>query len=389
MRSTTLSGHFRHLVITGILVICFTAIFYTYYKLTMGWMPCTEELRPDVCTKACLKVLNVENNTQIFTHGTENTKKATQAIKTVEAGKDHVSEIVVLIWYWPFGEHFDLNSCESIYGIKGCRLTDDQGQLDKAHAVMFHIRDIRGDLPSLLKISRPPRQKWVWMDMESPTYSPHLIRAADLFNLTSNYRRDSDIWVPYGRLIEISDKDEPFQMPQKDKLVCWIVSHWNVNHKRTGFFNEFRKHINVEGYGKHFNRLIDPQDYNKVMSSCKFYLSFENSIHKYYITEKVFNPMKLGTVPVVLGPPRENYEELIPKDSFIHVDDFKTPQKLAEHLKALDQNQEMYERFFSWRKDYVAKSSVFGQEHACYICDHLRKHKSFSIVKDVNKWYFS
>ncbi|XP_036433822.1 4-galactosyl-N-acetylglucosaminide 3-alpha-L-fucosyltransferase 9-like [Colossoma macropomum] len=394
MTSKPSTGRLQHIVIASALLLCSAVIFYMYYKPTMSWLPCSDTALPkqDVCTEECLRILKVENQTQIITNCTSVQEKTPTTQSPVLEKEDttntHEPEIVVLVWKWPFGVPFDLESCESNYGIKGCRLTLDRNEYDKAHAVMFHVRDIGGEVSNLQTLSRPPRQKWVWMNMESPANSPRLPGADDLFNLTSNYRRDSDIWVPYGQLIDISEKDEPFKIPEKNKLVCWIVSNWNGNLKRVGYFNELSQHIKVEAYGRHFGRYINSEDYSQVVSSCKFYLSFENSVYIDYITEKLFNPMRLGTVPVVLGASRENYEEFVPKDSFIHVDDFKTAQELAEHLKLLDQNQEMYEKYFAWRKDYVVKNSNFGQEHACRICDHVRRYKNYRVFKNVNKWYW-
>uniref|UniRef100_A0A3B4BP72 Fucosyltransferase n=1 Tax=Pygocentrus nattereri TaxID=42514 RepID=A0A3B4BP72_PYGNA len=307
--------------------------------------------------------------------------------KHFEILKDELAT-VVLIWTWPFGRQFDLRSCSSLYNITGCRLTSDRSQYPKAHGVMFHHREICHNLPSLLTIPRSPLQKWVWMNMESPANSPRLPGPASLFNLTANYRRDSDVWVPYGRVVEASNDDKAFKIPNKDKLVCWIVNNWNDSFWRVKYFNQLSNHIKVDTFGGHFGRYLSYRDYFKTMSSCKFYLSFENSIHKDYITEKLFNPMISGTVPVVLGPPRANYEEFIPADSFIHVNDFKTPQELAEHLTYLDQNQEMYEQYFTWRKHFVARRSDFGVEHACRICDHIKQHKGYRVFKHLNTWYW-
>ena len=65
----------------------------------------------------------------------------------------------------------------------------------------------------------------------------------------------------------------------------------------------------------------------------KFFLSFENSRCRYYITEKFFsNAIAIGTVPIVAGCPRHDYELVAPTDSFIHVDDFKHVEELGERI---------------------------------------------------------
>ncbi|KAK2887764.1 hypothetical protein Q8A67_015992 [Cirrhinus molitorella] len=242
-------------------------------------------------------------------------------------------DTILLIWMWPFGQKFDLGSCGSLYSIHGCRLTDNRSQFNNSHGVLFHHRDIHGDLSNMPKLPRPLFQKWIWMNMESPSHSAQRSALNNLFNLTASYRLDSDILVPYGRISEETGGKTTYTVPHKNKLVCWIVSNWNSNHKRSQYYRQFKQHISIETYGRGFSKPISNEDYLDVVSSCKFYLSFENSIHKDYITEKLYNPLKLGTVPVALGPPRKNYEELIPGSAFIHVDDFSSPKELAEHLK--------------------------------------------------------
>ncbi|TVK90175.1 Alpha-(1,3)-fucosyltransferase 9 [Bagarius yarrelli] len=147
--------------------------------------------------------------------------------------------------------------------------------------------------------------------MESPGNSWKMSNLDGLFNLTVNYRRDSDIWVPYGKIVVASEENKTFLIPQKDKLVCWIVNNWNPQFQRVQYFHELQKHVRIHTYGGAFQRQLSLDVYYKTLSNCKFYLSFENSIYQDYLTEKLFNPMKVGTVPVVLGPSRENYEEFI------------------------------------------------------------------------------
>ncbi|XP_053498475.1 4-galactosyl-N-acetylglucosaminide 3-alpha-L-fucosyltransferase 9-like [Ictalurus furcatus] len=391
METKPLSGRSQHLLLILFLLFCFGGVFYTYYKPTKNFFSCPNVpvSKHEVCTDQCL-IAFIENFTQSTnTTGNLNYTLLKQNQILMENNEENQNlDTIMLIWSWPFGFKFDVKGCSPQFGIKGCQITDDRSQYHKAHGVMFHHRDIGDDLPNLQKMPRPPHQKWVWMNWESPDNSARHNEADHLFNLTANYQKDSDVWVPYGRILEASEKDKPFEIPPKDKIVCWIVSNWNPNFRRVKYFNELNKHIKVEAYGRHFNRYVRDEDYNKILSSCKFYLSFENSIHKDYFTEKLFKPLKFGTVPVVLGPPRENYEEFIPAESFIHVDDFKSPQELAEHLTLLDKDQKMYEQYFTWRQYFTAVVGIFGLEHACLSCDYIRNYKGYRVFKNLNKWYW-
>ncbi|XP_062858632.1 4-galactosyl-N-acetylglucosaminide 3-alpha-L-fucosyltransferase 9-like [Trichomycterus rosablanca] len=383
------AGSSQYLLLAVFLLLCFGATFYTYYKPTVSWFSCPDvpPSTPEVCTRKCLAALNLENFTSSVNTSFSSLIQQTLTKEAEEEKQSHGSDTIILIWAWPFGFKFRAESC-SQFGVTGCVFIDDRTQYDKAHGVMFHLRDIHGDLPRLLEMPRPPGQKWAWLNMESPDNSSPLPGADNLFNLTTNFRRDSDVWVPYGKIVEASEEDKAFQIPAKDKLVCWIVSNWSERFRRVQYFTQLSKHIQVEAYGRHFSRYIEDKDYQHILPSCKFYLAFENSVYKDYLTEKLFNPLKAGTVPVVLGPPRENYEEFLPADSFIHVDDFPSPRELAERLKFLDQNQEEYERYFSWRKHYMAQETVFGLENACRVCDHVKRHKEYRVFKNLNKWYW-
>ncbi|KAJ0063913.1 hypothetical protein NL108_013715 [Boleophthalmus pectinirostris] len=313
-------------------------------------------------------------------------QKSPTNCSTEKKAERKTEDVIILIWMWPFGTKFDMN-CDP-FTITGCKLTDDRSLYSKAHAVMIHHRNIQvNDLP---KEPRPSFQKWVWWNMESPTHSSRVEALDSLFNLTCNYRRDSDIFTPYGSLVPVTNNDEPFtQIPIKDKLVCWIVSNWNIRHKRVEYFKELKKHLEIKAYGLAFGQRISKEMYVQIMSSCKFYLSFENSIHKDYITEKFYRPLELGAVPVVLGPPRENYEIHAPAQSFIHVDDFASPKELAERLQHLDQHPEEYMDYFEWRNSFKVVSTWFGHEHACRTCYYLQTMNRYQSLRSLNNWYWS
>ncbi|XP_030621226.1 galactoside 3(4)-L-fucosyltransferase-like [Chanos chanos] len=284
---------------------------------------------------------------------------------------------IVLLWFWPENFRFQLSECKTLFNIESCNLTDDRSVYHKADAVLIYHKSIARDLSNLPPSPRPPFQKWVWFHLESPTNTRKIPGLENLFNLTLSYRKDADISVRYYLKVK-KNPGEEFVIPKKDKLVCWIVSN---NNPGTGtgvrykFYQEFIKHIKVDLFGKLSGKFLKHEDYYSTIASCKFYLSFENSIHRDYITEKLNGPLSVGTVPVVLGPPRKNYEDFFPSDAFIHVNDFPNAEALAKYLLQLDKDEAAYHKYFQWRNYLTAEphllSTQEGLFHMLAVCQSL------------------
>ncbi|CDQ86195.1 unnamed protein product [Oncorhynchus mykiss] len=302
---------------------------------------------------------------------------------------------IMLLWFWPEHYRFDLSDCATLFNIDSCLLTDDRSIYNKADGVLIFHKSIKQDLSNLPRSPRPPFQKWIWFHVESPTNTNRLSGLENLFNLTLSYRQDADIPIRW-RLTARKGQGEDFVLPKKDKLVCWIVSNTNPatgSGQRYNYYRELVKHVKVEVFGKAFGRFLNYEDYYDTISSCKFYLSFENSVHRDYITEKLNGPLAAGTVPVVLGPPRQNYEDFVPGDSFIHVNDFPDVKALAEFLLKLDKDDESYLHYFHWREHFSAQRHLIQQyqeftHSICYACDHVGTHKEYRVVHNLYKWYF-
>ncbi|KAM4724397.1 LOW QUALITY PROTEIN: 4-galactosyl-N-acetylglucosaminide 3-alpha-L-fucosyltransferase 9-like [Anableps anableps] len=309
---------------------------------------------------------------------------AANFIQHVFSAKSDKDVTVVLVWLLPYGKTYDMNI---LFNIEGCFITADRKLYNKSDGVVIHHRSISRDLSNLPKLQRPLFQKWIWMNMESPSNSPKMPGINNLFNLTLNYRQDSDIQGTYGS-IAVAETVENFVPPSKNKLVCWIVSNWNPRLVRVQYFNELQKHVKVHTYGRAFGKYISSKDYIPTMASCKFYLSFENSIHKDYITEKLYIPLSVGTVPVVLGTTRENYENFVQRDAFIHVDDFSSPKELAEYLLRMDKNEKLYLRYFEWRRHFKVNSAPFYAKLTCQVCGYLKQHKEYRVFNNLNRWYW-
>lgn len=315
------------------------------------------------------------------------------SISTTFTKEPHENDTILLIWLWPFGSKFDLNSCSSKFNIDGCYLTDDRALYSKAHGVLINHRDISNDLSNLPTEPRPFFQKWIWMHFESPRNTRRLDGLENLFNVTMNYRRDSDIVMREQFIFKTDDTEDkvfPQVLDKKNKLVCWIVSNWNENFERVKYYNELKNHIEISVFGGHFGKPLNNDEYKETLASCKFYLSFENTEnYDDYITEKMFNPLMLGSVPVTLGAPKYIYKRFAPKDAFIHVDDFSSPQELAKYLQSVDKNDDEYKKYFQWRKNFEVKLVQYPTEHACRACQYIRTKKDYQMFVNLNKWYWN
>ncbi|XP_018422676.1 PREDICTED: galactoside 3(4)-L-fucosyltransferase-like [Nanorana parkeri] len=295
-------------------------------------------------------------------------------------------DFILLLWTWPFGHQFPLNNCPKPFDSPRCLLTANRSLYNTANAVVFHHRDVCGSRKQMPQMPRPEGQYWVWFNLESPSHSPNLSFMDKLINLTMSYRSDSDIFTPYGWLEKI-EVAENYTISNKSQLVAWIVSNWNPSSRRVKLYNDLKNHIPIDVYGRQHLPLAR-ESIHMVISKYKFYLSFENSIHTDYITEKLWRTAFLsGSVPVVLGPPRENYERFIPSDSFIHVDDFPSAKELASYLLELDRNDQKYQEYFKWRSKLRPVANVSWIVHYCHACVELQNAPPYRTIFSLGKWF--
>ena len=215
-------------------------------------------------------------------------------------------------------------------------------------------------------------------------------RADGFYHLTQSFKRDSDIFVPYGRIVKRPKPLLDMVLDVHPKLVCWVISNYDGRSKRGRYFRILRTLVPVDIYGHGTVWSIPLEgDIIETIKQYKFYLSFENSIHEDYITEKIWrNALLAHTIPIVMGPPRANYEKYLPGSSFIHVDDFPDVVGLAEHINRVAENHTLLMSYLEFHKYYeVDVFDVLG-ESLCAACKYLLTHTvNYSQRKMLSPWF--
>ncbi|XP_055297148.1 glycoprotein 3-alpha-L-fucosyltransferase A-like [Sitodiplosis mosellana] len=283
--------------------------------------------------------------------------------------------------------------------VDACRITDDAKERKNADLVMFN----NDYIPS--NETRPPKQLYAMYYTEPPVFTNNLDRP-DVINWTISYRYDSTIAVPYNKWLyydpRIKQKEQDRNYAaNKTKKVAWFVSNCvSAINGRLEYAKELQKHIQVDIYGKCGNLTCTCKDKDKCFDMLdedyKFYLSFENSNCKDYITEKFFDTgLQHNILPIVMGAPCSTYEKYAPHRSYIHVEDFESPKQLAEYLHILDRNDNLYNSYFKWKGtgEFVGKGPAWratsGPYFFCRLCAMLHDEYSTTTLRwysNMNEW---
>uniref|UniRef100_A0A6P7GSY2 Fucosyltransferase n=1 Tax=Diabrotica virgifera virgifera TaxID=50390 RepID=A0A6P7GSY2_DIAVI len=174
----------------------------------------------------------------------------------------------------------------------------------------------------------------------------------------------------------------------KTKKVAWFVSNCGARNGRLAYARELGKYIPVDIYGT-CGPLKCPRSDRKCFEilerDYKFYLAFENSNCRDYITEKFYvNGLGQNVLPIVMGARPEDYQRSAPEGSYIHVDEFAGPQELAAYLHRLDNDNNLYNSYFKWKGTGEFINTYFW----CRLCAMMHAPQSTQRhYEDVNDWW--
>jgi hypothetical protein len=192
--------------------------------------------------------------------------------------------------------------------------------------------------------------------MESEAHYPILARRSELggvFDLWMTYQQDSDVWCPYLEGVDVPSLQAAPGPKCGDVSTIAAISSRIDQSRRTALLESLLREMPIDSYGKLLCNRPGGMKAGRagklaVVSRYKFTLALENSICRDYVTEKFFDPLIAGSVPVYLGAP--NVDEFAPGDNcYIDASRFENPRALAAFLLALAKDEAAYARYLEWK----------------------------------------
>ena len=231
-------------------------------------------------------------------------------------------------------------------------LTYDRDTMPIADVVVFNLPFLYNELEDDLE--KPEHQIWVAWSYESEVNYPWMFsdELKDIFDLWMTYHLDSDIVLPY---YDYTFKKKLFTPPcEKTKDVCMFISSSVNNSHRLEYLSELMEYLPIDSYGSWRRNCALDEDRGyitklDVIKQYKFTIAFENAVSKDYVTEKFFEPLIVGSVPVYLGAP--NIEMFSPGErAFIDVRNYASPKSLADDIMKYCQDISKYNVLLGWKK---------------------------------------
>lgn len=249
-------------------------------------------------------------------------------------------------------------------------ITYDRDKMSVADVVVFNLPFLYRELEDDLE--KPDHQIWVAWSYESEVNYPWMFsdELKDIFDLWMTYHLDSDIILPY---YDYTFKEKLFTPPcEKTKDVCMFISSPVNKSCRLEYISELMEYLPIDSYGSWRRNCVLDEDKGyitklDIIKQYKFTIAFENAISQDYVTEKFFDPLQVGSVPIYLGAP--DIDRFSPGEhAFIDVRDYASPKDLADDIMRYCWDISRYNSLLEWKRkplsDELARLIEEQWEHA-------------------------
>lgn len=298
-----------------------------------------------------------------------------------------------------------------------CQLVRENDE--SVDAVVVYIPDLPG--PRL-----PPRaypgQLFFGLSFECPAYYPLLMdyRFMSQFNYTIGYANNTDnhVWVPFGPFPFLAENTDGYPREynfseafrdydeNRPRKISWFGGNCGDKIGRYKLVDEILQQPGgfVHSYGGcHHNTNLDVDfaKYHshdsvkvKALRNHTFDLAFENADCIDWVTEKIFQSMAAGAIPVYLGT--SSIDQYIPHpDAIIKVSDFDTVQALVEYINKVNDSPVLKKKHLRWKHDPGSWSLSFKQLYdvsrlhtqkslGCIVCETVHKIRLEGTVRHAH-----
>lgn len=176
-------------------------------------------------------------------------------------------------------------------------------------------------------------------------------------------------WVPPPSFF-LDVEVVPLEEKAKHVLVTSAISHSYTPLRQQLTHALMRRNVSFHRFGKQ-ERTISIHDYlqslygtasakdsgwraekENAIRWSKFHLALEHSSQNGYMSEKVWQCLRVGTVPIYYGAPEARF--FLPPRSTVFVNDYSSYDELIDYLLYLDRNDSAYLKYLQWR-DYLTQ----------------------------------
>ena len=113
-----------------------------------------------------------------------------------------------------------------------------------------------------------------------------------------------------------------------------------------------------------YDRSACPQELRRehldFLSDYKFTIAFENSSSPGYVTEKIYHPLLVGSIPIYWGA--EDIEDYFNPRCFINCHRFKTFDEVICKIREIDNDPELYQSYFQ-ESPLLSNSKMYNSTH--------------------------
>ncbi|XP_060555283.1 alpha-(1,3)-fucosyltransferase fut-6-like [Ruditapes philippinarum] len=327
----------------------------------------------------------------VVTYGASYLKPA--SLKTIVVWTRYFGE-----WGWEIIAENSMKSCPS-----KCLYTRDKNLVENANAVLFNANDLWKyrtligtlyEFPISMPNVRTPNQVWILLSIE-PMNTMRVSMNQYGFNWTTLYRRESTVYYPFTNRFKMSpdeiNKSETHSQgvsenhfKTKTKFAATMISNCDDDARRYKIIRELKRYVDIDEFGDCSGNVIC--QYRKSPNECKqlyeykFYLAFENSFCRDYVSEKFWLTFDRGQIPIIAAP-KYNVEMLPPK-SYLNVFDYNSIQELADEMVKVGENETLYNSYFNWMNIYKReKKSIY-----CRLCEELYANRTAQNYVDIDEW---